>query len=170
MDPYAVLGVPRGASRDEVRAAYRALAVVWHPDRHQGAPTEAEATRRMQQINAAYERLEEERAARAAPEPPRAEESDAVAQAYALLRAGRISEAERGLMAVAAADRDAQWWRCLAACKMRSGDIRAASAAFANAAAMNSSDRFSRGMAGMRRVGVPLWRRAWRALTRRSGG
>lgn len=35
-DPWAVLGVSREASVDEIRAAYRRIALRWHPDRNQG--------------------------------------------------------------------------------------------------------------------------------------
>lgn len=61
-DPYRVLGVRAGASREEVRAAYFALAKAYHPDRYAAAelPTEvrdylASMARR---INAAYAALE----------------------------------------------------------------------------------------------------------------
>jgi hypothetical protein len=53
MDPHAVLGLPAGASADQVTAAYRELAKRWHPDRGGGR----EAERRMAQINAAYDLL-----------------------------------------------------------------------------------------------------------------
>jgi hypothetical protein len=46
-DPYEVLQVIPGAEPDVIRAAYRALAARWHPDR--GAPPE-----RMVAINAAW--------------------------------------------------------------------------------------------------------------------
>ena len=41
-NPYAVLNVPRGADRDAVTKAYRALAKRWHPDRN-GGDRDAEA-------------------------------------------------------------------------------------------------------------------------------
>ena len=55
-DPYEVLGVGPGASADEVRRAYLALARRHHPDAHAegGAVTRAAAERRMQEVNAAW--------------------------------------------------------------------------------------------------------------------
>ena len=53
-DPYKVLGVSRDASDDEIKQAYRRLAKQYHPDRN---PGDAEAAKKMQQINAAYEQI-----------------------------------------------------------------------------------------------------------------
>ena len=50
-DLYAVLGVSSAASADELRAAYRRLALEWHPDKHPGS---AAATARFQAVAAAY--------------------------------------------------------------------------------------------------------------------
>lgn len=56
-DPYGVLGVSRTATTKEIRAAYRALAARYHPDRHQGNPLADLATARLAEINRAYETL-----------------------------------------------------------------------------------------------------------------
>jgi curved DNA-binding protein CbpA len=56
-DPYAILGVERGATDADIRAAYRALGAKYHPDRHQGNPLEDLASARMAEINRAYEIL-----------------------------------------------------------------------------------------------------------------
>ena len=48
------LGLPRRASRKEIRAAYRRLARRWHPDRAPAREEDAHR-QRMQQINAAYQ-------------------------------------------------------------------------------------------------------------------
>lgn len=50
-DPYTTLGVKRGASADDIRAAYKKLVKLHHPDRNPGDKT-AEET--FKQISAAY--------------------------------------------------------------------------------------------------------------------
>ena len=53
-DPYAVLGVSRDASDDEIKRAYRRLAKQYHPDVN---PGDEYAAQQMQKINAAYEQI-----------------------------------------------------------------------------------------------------------------
>lgn len=54
-DPYAVLGLQPGATLDEIKAAYRALAKKHHPDQNQGDP-ESEA--KFKEISEAYSQLQ----------------------------------------------------------------------------------------------------------------
>lgn len=56
-DCYAILGVPPTASRDEIRAAYRRLALRHHPDVNPPDEDEVAANEFMRQLNAAYEVL-----------------------------------------------------------------------------------------------------------------
>jgi DnaJ like chaperone protein len=64
-DPFVVLGLPRGASPDEVKRAWRRLVSENHPDRliARGVPEECIrlANDRIATINAAYEALQRER-------------------------------------------------------------------------------------------------------------
>lgn len=54
MDPYKVLGLEEGASKEEIKKAYRKKAKECHPDLHPNDPAAAE---QMHQVNEAYERL-----------------------------------------------------------------------------------------------------------------
>ena len=53
-DFYAVLGVPRDASDDDIKKAYRRLAMQWHPDRNGGSK---EAEEKFKTITEAYDVL-----------------------------------------------------------------------------------------------------------------
>jgi curved DNA-binding protein len=53
-DYYKILGVPRGSSADEIKKAYRKLAMQYHPDRN---PGDRQAEDRFKEINEAYQVL-----------------------------------------------------------------------------------------------------------------
>jgi preprotein translocase subunit Sec63 len=65
LDFYDRLGVPRTATPQEIQTAYRALAALYHPDKHVGNPLAALAEEKLTQLNEAYETLSDpERRAR----------------------------------------------------------------------------------------------------------
>jgi curved DNA-binding protein CbpA len=63
-DPYATLGVKPSASDAELRAAYRRLVQLHHPDHNGGSP---ESARRFEEVQDAYARIRQLRADRPAP-------------------------------------------------------------------------------------------------------
>ncbi len=56
-DYYATLGVERGASADEMKKAYRRLAMQYHPDRN---PGDAKAEAKFKELNEAYDVLKDD--------------------------------------------------------------------------------------------------------------
>ncbi len=56
-DPYLELGVPRGATADEIRKAFRKLAKQYHPDANQNDPTAEEKFKR---VSSAFDILGDE--------------------------------------------------------------------------------------------------------------
>lgn len=55
MTPHQILGVANNATDEEIKKAYKKLAMKWHPDRNKGNETEAEA--KFTEIKQAYEKL-----------------------------------------------------------------------------------------------------------------
>ena len=56
-DPYEVLGVPHGASDEQIKKAYRELARKYHPDNYADNPLADLAQEKMKEINEAYDTL-----------------------------------------------------------------------------------------------------------------
>jgi curved DNA-binding protein CbpA len=56
-DPYAVLGVPRSATAENIKTRYRRLAKALHPDGNKNDP---KAAAHFSELNAAYEILGDE--------------------------------------------------------------------------------------------------------------
>lgn len=59
-DHYQTLGIPRRATQEEIRKAFRELVHIWHPD----VSKEPNATTRFQKINEAYQVLSDTRTRR----------------------------------------------------------------------------------------------------------
>ena len=61
MDPYEVLGIPRTATDQEVKKAYRALSRKYHPDANVDKPNAKMYEEKFKQIQQAYQTIMDER-------------------------------------------------------------------------------------------------------------
>lgn len=61
-DPYKILGVSPNATDEEIKKAYRKLAVKYHPDNYVNNPLSDLAEEKMKEINEAYDTIQKERA------------------------------------------------------------------------------------------------------------
>ena len=62
-DPYSVLGVPRSASDEEIKKAYRTLSRKYHPDANINNPNKDRAEEMFKQVQQAYSQIMKEREA-----------------------------------------------------------------------------------------------------------
>ncbi len=56
-DPYEVLGLKRGATKEEVKSAYRKLAKKYHPDMNENNPLQDLAEEKFKEIQWAYDEI-----------------------------------------------------------------------------------------------------------------
>jgi len=56
-NPYEILNVKKGATKDEIRRAYKKLAKQYHPDQYDDNPLRDLAEERMREVNEAYDTL-----------------------------------------------------------------------------------------------------------------
>ena len=62
-DYYEILGVQKGAASDEVKKAYRRMAMKYHPDKvsHLGEDFKKVAHEKFRKVQEAYDRIKKER-------------------------------------------------------------------------------------------------------------
>ena len=60
-DPYSVLRIPRNASDEEIKKAYRSLSRKYHPDANINNPRKDQAEARFKEVQQAYQQIMQER-------------------------------------------------------------------------------------------------------------
>lgn len=107
-DPYEVLGVPRSASKDEIKAKYRELAKKYHPDNYIDTPLAEVANEKMQEINEAYDAIMNGKAGNSYSSA--GSSLNDYTQVRELIKRGALDAAEMVLEGMSQTSRDAQWY------------------------------------------------------------
>ncbi|MBR5236058.1 MAG: DnaJ domain-containing protein [Clostridia bacterium] len=108
-DPYEVLGVPKTATQEEIKKAYRKLAKQYHPDNYANNPLADLAAEKFKEINEAYEKLSGGSAYSAGEEYRRSGEGAGnYAQIRNLIQMYRLDEAEQILDGLT--NRNGEWF------------------------------------------------------------
>ena len=108
-DPYEVLGLAPGASEEEIKAAYKALAKKYSADNYAASPLQDEADQRMQEINAAFDQLMGAIRTGSADATSGAGSAGEYTQIRRLINEGQADEALRLLQAIAGGESGGEW-------------------------------------------------------------
>ncbi len=112
-DPYEVLGVPRGATKEQVKAAYRELAKKYHPDNYIDSPLAESANKKMQDLNEAYDAIisgNPYSSGSSSSSSSGGNGYNSYQQVREMMRLGRLDAAEQLLENMSPNTRDAQWY------------------------------------------------------------
>lgn len=108
-DPYKVLGISPNATNEEVKKAYKELALKYHPDKNPG-PMADYAESKMKEINEAYDEILRQRAGGAKNNSDSdVDYSAALADARKKITESKFIEADLVLDSIDQAGRNAEW-------------------------------------------------------------
>lgn len=141
-DPYAVLGVSKNASDEEIKNAYRELARKYHPDNYADNPLSDLAGEKMKEINEAYDKITEERRTgkKTGGSAYNANASSSFPEVRSLINQGRLEQAQEVLDGVPPQSRDAEWYFLNGTVLYRRGWFDQAFTSFATASRMDPTN------------------------------
>ena len=144
-DPYSILGVPKSATDEEVKKAYRDLARKYHPDAYADNPLSDLAAEKMQEINAAYDKIMDERKRGGSSGAdnnwnPQSDSSSQYADIRNFIINGRYDDAQELLDGVPLNRRDAEWYFLNGSVLYKRGWFDNAYASLATACRMNPNN------------------------------
>ncbi len=142
-DPYAVLGVSKNATDDEVKNAYRELARKYHPDNYADNPLSDLAGEKMKEINEAYDSIMAERRAgktSGGAYTGNTGGASSFPDVRNLINQGRLEQAQEVLDGVPPQSRDAEWYFLNGTVLYRRGWFDQAFTSFSTASRMDQNN------------------------------
>ncbi len=138
-DPYAVLGVSKNATDEEIKNAYRELARKYHPDNYNDNPLSDLAGEKMKEINEAYDQIMNMRRGGGYSKNSGGYSTGAsqFPEIRSLINQGRLEQAQELLDGVPPQNRDAEWYFLNGTVLYRRGWFDQAYTSFATAVRMN---------------------------------
>ena len=139
-DPYEVLGVPHGASEEEIKKAYRELARKYHPDNYVNNPLADLAQEKMKEINEAYDTLTKGGTSSSSQGSSAYgySSNSALAEVRRLIQMGNLNQAEDKLDSIS--NHNAEWYYLRGVIAQRRGWMDEALQNFRIAAQMDPSN------------------------------
>ena len=143
-DPYAVLGVSKNASDEEIKNAYRELARKYHPDNYTDNPLSDLAGEKMKEINEAYDRIMNSRRSgknnNSYAGGFNANAASSFPEVRSLINQGRLEQAQEILDGVPPQSRNAEWYFLNGTVLYRRGWFDQAFTSFATASRMDPTN------------------------------
>lgn len=143
-DPYAVLGVSRDASDEEIKRAYKELARKYHPDNYADNPLSDLAAEKMKEINEAYDAITNSRRSgysggKSTGYNPNAASS--FPEVRKLINSGMLEQAQEVLDGVPPSGRNAEWYYLNGTVLYRRGWFDEAYTSFVRASQMDPNNQ-----------------------------
>lgn len=141
-DPYAVLGVDKNATDEQIKNAYRELARKYHPDNYADNPLSDLAGEKMKEINEAYDQIMNSRRSRKSGGSSNAGSTTSTAfpEVRTLINQNRLEQAQEVLDGVPPHERTAEWYFLNGTVLYRRGWFDQAYTSFATACRMDPSN------------------------------